>query len=103
VSSFDPEAVRVSAHALERYCERRRTKPEFAEEGVRRLLRRAAAQPLSPARTEEGRSGRQVMVGEFKLTLSVDCGTLITLARVDRVNTWKGLKRAKRGRRRPDV
>lgn len=100
MSSFDPATVHISKHAMERYCERRRTNPEFAEAGVRRLLARAAEKPLPPVRVIDGRSGRQILVGEFKLTLSADCGVLITVSRPDRVNTWKGLKRAKRGRRR---
>lgn len=72
--------VAISQHAMERYMQRRRTTPEHAEAGIRRLLAKAETKH-APIRLTHGGAARRYSVGGFTLVLSADDSSLITLWR----------------------
>ncbi len=80
---LDPEAVRITYHALERYVGRRDTTSAAAEAGLRRLLTRAARLPTPPLRLGVGEHGphRIARVGGFALVFDSDMTALLTLWR----------------------
>lgn len=82
--SLDPGTVVLSAHAVARYGERRQGGD--AETGLRRLLSRAAVMQTPPAQTSPKHEGvvRRYRVGEYRLIMSADLTTLITLYRENR-------------------
>jgi hypothetical protein len=76
---LDPEACQISHHAMEVY--RRRRHSRDPEAGARRLLRRAALQPVPPVTHVAGRAGRRYDVGELVLILNADLDVLVTVYR----------------------
>ena len=77
-----PELVHVTAHARQRYGDRRNTNPDAVDRGLLRLLRQAARKPTPPLRCIEGhRAHRSIEVGGFMLVFDADLRTLITLWR----------------------
>lgn len=86
--TLDPEACLVTAHARQRYLDRRDTHPEAVEAGIMRLLRQAARKATPPARFGMGGNEphRTLVVGGYVLVFNQDMNTLITLwpAKADR-------------------
>lgn len=80
--TLEPEFVRVTRHARERYNHRRSTRPEAVDAGIRRLLEQAARKPTPPLRMVDGHEAhRSLRVGGFLLVFDADMRTLITLWR----------------------
>lgn len=79
---LDPDAVWISKHAMERYAERRSTRPDMVREGLQNLLEKAATRP-TPAlhRTTNGRYHRAMLVSGFVLIFNPEMTVLISLWR----------------------
>lgn len=81
---IDPEGCTLTWHAIGRYAARRKgATVQWAENGLRRLLARAADQPMPPLEYRQGRLGRRYTVGDICLVLSADNGTVITIYPLD--------------------
>jgi hypothetical protein len=77
--ALDLELITVSAHAAERYNERRSTKLSYNQtaEAIRDLLSRVDTLP-PVSRRESGKVGRRLVVGELAFIVDPDVTTVIT-------------------------
>lgn len=79
---LNPNEVRISAHAKQRYRDRRNTRPGACDTGIRRLLRQAALKPTPPLRfVGQHPPHRTMLVGGFVLIFDSEMTTLVTMWR----------------------
>lgn len=78
--TFDPDQVTITAHAYQRYTQRRDTNPAATHRGIMRLLTLASNKPLPPVKILKGLTSRQFQVAGFTLVMTTDLATLITVA-----------------------
>jgi hypothetical protein len=80
-ATLDPETVKITRHALERYTERRHgASYVLAEAKIRKLLGRCSTQS-PPVQVRPEGATRRYRCGSFVFIVSADCSTVITMWR----------------------
>lgn len=80
-ATLDPDSIRITRHAVDRYQRRRRGNGDrtWAEQRLRELVDRCKHQSPPVRVMPDGRAGRRYKVSkDMHLVVSADCSTLIT-------------------------
>jgi hypothetical protein len=102
LSPLDLELITVSAHAAERYNERRSTKLSYNQtaEKIRDLLSRVNELP-PVSRRESGVVGRRLVVGELAFIVDPDVTTVITCYHLRQTGQAKRKQAGRKYAKRP--